>query len=168
MTYQAMNHLSDEALSDVLIGMGSAEAESHLAACAVCRGKVEEFRAGLDVLNAATLAWSEDRARRAPRIHAPSPADSRLYWPRVAALGWSLVAVVLLALVVPLWHPAHWFAPIHSAAVVAPPEDSQEQIAQDNELLKAVDAAIHPNEILPLKQVGLLERPHPRHRQRPH
>jgi hypothetical protein len=51
--------------------------------------------------------------------------------------------------------------------VVAPQEDSEAQIAQDNELLKAVNAAINPDEMSPFKEYDLSGRPHPRHRHRP-
>ena len=63
-------HLSDEALNDVLIGVGTSVSESHLAECPLCRGKVDEFQSDLGMWNAATLQWSEARAERAGRIQA--------------------------------------------------------------------------------------------------
>ena len=65
MTREAMNHLSDEALNDVLIGMGAPASESHLAVCPLCRSKVEAFQADLGAWNAATLNWSQARAEQA-------------------------------------------------------------------------------------------------------
>jgi hypothetical protein len=167
MTPETTNHLSDEALNDVLIGMGSLASESHLAACPLCRGKVEEFQSDLGAWNITTLNWSEARAERAGRIQARlsgiRPARRR---PPLAAMGWALAAAALLALAIPVGREAGMFGPNHGSTV-APQEDSEAQIAQDNELLKAVNAAINPEEMSPLKEYDLFGRPHPRHRHRP-
>jgi predicted anti-sigma-YlaC factor YlaD len=161
-------HLSDEALNDVLIGMGTSVSESHLAECPLCRGKVDEFQSDLGMWNAATLQWSEARAERAGRIQA-SRAQIRPARPRLplAALGWALAAVALVAIAIPVGRDVGSFGAHHGTAVVAPQEDSEAQIAQDNELLKAVNAAINPDEMSPLKEYDLSGRPHPRPRRRP-
>jgi predicted anti-sigma-YlaC factor YlaD len=156
-------HLSDEALNDVLIGIGSSASESHLAGCPLCRGKVEEFQSSLGAWNVATLNWSEARAERAGAIQV-RPAQPRL---PMAALGWALAAVALVAIAIPVWRDVSFLGSHHDTAVVAPQEDSEAQIAQDNELLKAVNAAINPDEMSPFKEYDLSGRPHPRHRHRP-
>ena len=69
MTPSLSNHLSEEALDDVLIGLGSAESEAHLAVCPECRAEVETFRGDVALFNAASVAWSESR-RPQPRLPA--------------------------------------------------------------------------------------------------
>jgi hypothetical protein len=136
--------------------------ESHLAACPLCRGKVEEFQSDLGAWNRTTLKWSEARAARAGRIQV-RPARRR---PPLAALGWALAAAALLAIAIPVGREAGMFGANHGTTV-AQQEESEAQIAQDNELLKAVNAAINPDEMSPLKEYDLFGRPHPRHRRRP-
>jgi predicted anti-sigma-YlaC factor YlaD len=156
-------HLTDEALNDVLIGMGSADAELHLAECPICRGKVEDFQSDVGAWNVAALNWSEARAERAGVMQL-RPARRR---PPLAALGWALAALALIAIAIPAGRESDLFGTHHATAVVAPQEDSEAQIAQDNELLKAVNAAINPDEMSPLKEYDLSGRPHPRHRRLP-
>lgn len=164
MMRESANHLSGDALNDVLIGMGSSESEAHLAECPLCRGKVENFRASLDLLNKTTLAWSEARSKAAGGIQ----AHPQRYRPSFASLGWAFFAVVLLlGLAVSVWRSPNVFPLHHSAKLVSPPEDSEAQIAQDNELLRAVNAAINPEVVSPFQEYDLSDRPHPRHRQRP-
>ena len=54
----ATNHLSEEALDDVLIGLGSAESQAHLEVCADCRAQVRTFLGDVALFNAASMAWS--------------------------------------------------------------------------------------------------------------
>jgi len=163
-TREAVNHLSDEALNDVLIGRGTEASQLHLEKCAFCREKVERFQSGLAAWKTAALHWSEARTERARQIRV------RPAWPRplLIALGWSLGAVALLAIVVPVGRERGLFGTHRDNAAFSRVEDSEAQIAQDNELLKAVNAAINPDEISPLMEYDLSERPHPRHRHRPH
>ena len=159
MTRETMNHLSEEALNDILIGMGCADSKAHLAECPLCRGKAEAFRSDLGAWNTATLNWSEARARRIQ----VRPAPRRLPLP---AFAWALAAAAVVAVAIPVGYETGFLGAHRNAAVVAPAaqEDSEAQIAQDNELLKAVDAAINPREISPLKEYDLSVRPFPHHR----
>ncbi|MGO8756545.1 MAG: hypothetical protein ACLQG3_00330 [Terracidiphilus sp.] len=163
MTRESTTHLSNDALNDVLIGLGDAESEFHLAACPLCRAKVEEFRSGLDTFNQTTQAWSEARSSTSPRIEV-RPRRLRL---SVPALSWALAAAVLLTVAAPVWRHNDFFPAHRDTQATGAPEDSEAQIAEDNELLKEVDAAINPEEVSPIKEYDLSVRPHPRHRQRP-
>jgi len=154
-------HLSEEALNDVLIGEASPAAASHLAGCAACRAKVEQTGLAMQLFNKASLAWSETRSitMQAPRV----PARGR-HLP-FATAAWAAVAGLLLVAAVPVWRHAERPAPQPGTMAVSSnmgAEDSETQIAQDNELLKAVDAAINPNEEPSLHEFGLSARPHHR------
>ena len=164
MTNESMQHLTDEALNDLLIGMGSAESQSHLASCSLCRQKIEDFRAGIDILNETTLAWSENRSSRARKIVAVRPWLNRIPLP---VLGLALAAAILLTIDTPVWRHNR-VDPVHQPVpVAAETQDTDEQIAQDNELLQAVNEAINPQDASPVNEYKLLDRPHPRHKQRP-
>jgi len=158
-----MNHLPDEALNDILIGMGSAEAEKHLSACPVCRGKVEEFRSGLEEFNQTTLVWSEARSNAMERIHARPRSQRGPY----TFVGWALTAAVLVAIAVPVLRHNDGFWSNQKTAQVTLPEDSDAQITKDNELLKAVNEAINQDDESLKNEHQLLERPHLRLKARP-
>lgn len=164
MTRESTNHLSGEALNDVLIGMGSSASESHLAACSLCRGRIEEFQSDLGAWNAATLNWSESRAARI-QVSRDQIRPARRPLP-LAALGWALAAMALVAIAIPVGRENGLFGTHRGTATVVPQEDSEAQIAQDNELLKAVNAAINPREMSPLKEYDFSDRPGPRHKHR--
>ena len=53
------SHLSDEALDDVLIGLGSLASHAHLAQCPQCRARVESFQTTGDLFNQASRQFSE-------------------------------------------------------------------------------------------------------------
>lgn len=159
MTSESTNHLSDEALNDVFIGMGSSESEVHLASCALCRERVERFQLGLDTFSKTTLAWSESRSDRMEPVRVRRPVlGIHLYTP----MRWALAAVLLLAIALPVWRSGGRFWSNQSTAHVPAQEDSDAQIAQDNELLKAVDGAITQDDASLNNEFQFLERTHPR------
>jgi hypothetical protein len=163
MIPERTSHLSDEALDDVLIGMGAPEAEKHLAACQVCRERVEAFRSGLDEFDQTTLAWSQARSNAMERIQV-RPRLQRL--PRTF-MGWALAVAVLLAIAIPLLRYNDHFWSNQNPTQISSSEDSETQIAQDNELLKAVNVAINEDNESLNNVDQLLGRPHPRQKTRP-
>jgi hypothetical protein len=158
MTTQLSNHLTEEALDDALIGLGSAESEAHLAVCPACRARVEEFRSDMKVFNDTTLAWSE--ARPVPSLQ--GAARPKAHLPVFAPVGWALAAVVLLLLCVSVWNHDQRSASHEGFASVATPEDSETQIAQDNEMLRQVDVALNTGEASPISEYHLADGQHPR------
>lgn len=156
MTQPHSAHLSEEALDDVLIGLGSPESDAHLAECEVCRGQLEEFRTGVRVFNQASLAWSEARPMRSPL----SPARSKVHPAVFAPAGWAFAAVVLLVTIgVPVWNHDHRTSPSNGTAPAAAVEDSPTQIAQDNDLLRSVDEALNASEASPINEYHLSDGP---------
>ena len=103
MTYESP-HLSEEALNDVLIGMGSYQSELHLASCPECRAKVETFRSGMNMFNETSLAWIESASSATPRSAVLRPKPRRLEF---RSIGWAVAALALLiATAVPLSYEA--------------------------------------------------------------
>jgi hypothetical protein len=155
MTPGSISHLSEDALDDVLIGLGSPEANAHVATCAECRAEVQAFRGDLQLFNAASMAWSKSRWPKA------QPTVPHAVRARVAFASWSAVAAVLVVVMaVAFWHQRQ--VPVLNQANTAQslPVDSEAQIAQDNQLLQAINAAISPDETSPILEYKISERPH--------
>ena len=147
------SHLSDEALDDVLIGLGSATAQEHLSKCSHCRARVEAFQSSVALFNQAAFAYSEARPAKTPLV-----GDRQRKLPARPVLAtWAAAAALLV-----LAGPAGWRLivprPVH-APTNAQTQDSQAQIAEDNELLRQVNAAIAPDEQSVVDQYQLLEGP---------
>jgi len=155
MTPASTTHLSEEALDDVLIGLGSAESHAHLAVCAECRAHVSTFHGDVALFNVASIAWSKSRR--------PQPRPSKASGTRVGAafIGWAAAVAMLVVMAVGIWqhHPAA--PPSQANTTHSLSADSEAQIEQDNQLLQAVNAAISPEEASPIEEYKMLESPHP-------
>ena len=155
MTPESTSHLSEEALDDVLIGLGSPESQAHLAGCGECQAQVRAFRGDMQLFNAASMAWSKSRwPKAAPSV--PRPVRTR-----VAFASWSAVAAALAGVMaVTIWHHRQE-APVVNQVNRSQslPVDSEAQIAQDNQLLQAINAAISPDETSPIDEYKISERP---------
>jgi hypothetical protein len=156
MTPACSAHLSDEAFDDVLIGMGSPESEAHLGTCQDCRLRVNAFRSDLALFNSASMAWTESQP-----VRVRATARKTVLRTRLAFVSWAGMAAVLAVMAVAILHhhgpPA---PPSHAAANVVQPADTEAQIAQDNQLLQAVNAAISPDEESPIDQYKLFQTRH--------
>jgi len=147
-------HLSEEALDDVLIGLGSTEAEAHLAACSQCNESLRQFRSSLHSFNQASLAWSESR----PVPQAMTKAVDRLREkPRglMTPLSWAMAAAVVAALAFQLWTYEFRQPATYPVATASQPADSEVQIAQDNQLLQSVNAALSASDVATPSEYGL-------------
>jgi hypothetical protein len=127
MTPEWATHLSDEALDDVLIGLGSAESETHLFSCPDCAARVAAFRADMSFFNSASIAWSESKKLRFPQTLARRTG----FRIRVSFVSWAAVAVALLVTAVVIGRHSPPVQPNHAYRVeIAQPVDSEAQIAQ--------------------------------------
>jgi anti-sigma factor RsiW len=152
MTPDFSTHLSEEALDDVLIGLGSNESHAHLAVCPECRAQVATFRGDIALFNSASMAWSQ--SRRPKQIE--SASRGRIL--QAAFLGWAVVAVALLVMAVGIWRHRLESLPHQADSVqLLHPADSADQIAQDNQLLQAVNLAISPVEASPIEEYKIME-----------
>ncbi len=153
MTPASTTHLSDEAFDDVLIGMGSPESEAHLASCQDCRRRVNSFRSDVALFNSASMAWAENQpAQLRPTVR------KTVHRARLAFVGWATTAAALAGMAVAVWHHHGPLAPLSQAtANVSQPADTEAQIAQDNQLLQAVNAAISPEEESPIDEYKLFQ-----------
>jgi len=133
-------HLSDDELDEILIGIATVDASTHLAGCSACGDRFAAFQSQLDSFNHATMAWSEARANTISRDIAAHRPTQRV---TLRAAWSSAVGFVVAA--------HHSSAPAPLAAIHAPmvmPEQEavqQHEIASDNEML----AAIHSEIVVP-------------------
>ena len=137
-------HLNDEALNDLLIGLGTTSAQAHLARCPECRVRVESFRETIVFFNDASLAWSENRVRSGTvRVSfAPRLRFALLSRPALS-FGVALAALLLLA-GPPVWRMVAP-RPVEPSPTSSEAVDYRAQIAEDNELMRAVNSAIDPD-----------------------
>ena len=163
MTTAQSVHLTEEAMNDVLIGLSLPESDAHLAACPVCSGQLEEFRSQMQLFNQTTLAWSEAR----PGVNLRTGSSRKVYQGIFAPAVWALAATVLLAVGLPIWNHFHRSYRNYAVVLPAAPGDNATQIAEDNDLLRSVNAALNDNEVSPLTEYHLADEPHPRRKARP-
>jgi hypothetical protein len=156
MTPECLTHLSEEALDDVLMGLGSRESEAHLVGCPECRARIEEFQGDVRFFNSASMAWSETKPLRFPQTERHGSGLRA----RVAFVSWAAVAVALLVMAVAIWRHTPATPPNHAGTGVSQPLDSEAQIAQDNALLQAVSAAISPDDQSPIEEYKIAGSPH--------
>ncbi|MDR3727338.1 MAG: hypothetical protein P4K86_09880 [Terracidiphilus sp.] len=162
MTQPWSAHLSEEALDDVLIGLGSPESDAHLAECEACRSQLEQFRSGMRNFNQASLAWSDARPLKS------LPARSKVRQAAFAPVGWAFATAVLLLIIgVPVWRHDHRIAPSNGTVPAVTIEDSPAQIAQDNDLLRSVDEALNSSEASPISEYHLSDGPQLHRKARP-
>jgi hypothetical protein len=163
MTIELSAHLSEEAMNDVLIGLGSPESNAHLAACPACRNQMQEFQSDMRLFNQTSLAWSETRSATMPL---PAPAQkSRIGI--FAPVGLALAAALLVAIGLLAWNHNPRSTQNFAAAPTPSQQDYEGQIAADNELMRSVDMALNAGEESPISEYRIVERPHPRLKTRP-
>jgi hypothetical protein len=150
MTPEPEAHLLEEAIYDVLVGLSSADTNAHLAMCGRCRGELKALRSELQVFNETTLAWCKARPAKCLCV----PPKWHVRQAIFAPVGWALAAAALVMIGMSSW--IHDRSPLDSASMVATtPELSEEQIAQDNDLLRSVNLALSANEESPLSEYHL-------------
>jgi len=155
MTPLSTTHLSEEALDDVLIDLGTAESHAHLAVCGECRAKIAIFRGDVALFNAASMSWSNSRRLQ------PLPTEGRGAHVRTIFIGWVAVAASLVLMAIGIWRYRPETPLRQANTVQSLPGDSEAQIAQDNQLLQAVNAAINPVEASPIDEYKIMESHHP-------
>ena len=153
-------HLTEDELEEALLGLHSAESDEHLASCALCRNKIEEFRGSLELFNQASMAWSEAKSNSLNRDLAEHKIPFRMSMRAVWTCAW--VFVVLLAGIVGLDERHHQAAEADSAqrAAATSPQSSPGsstalgEIASDNAMMQQIDAAINTPEPSPAELYG--------------
>jgi hypothetical protein len=147
-------HLTNEELTDNLLGVSSLTVNTHLLECTSCAQELQQLKGSMADFRGAALSWSEDAAvveRGTPRR---VPMKSR------PAAGWILVAaamVLFIAGATAYLHQNQIGDQTPSAQVSTPsgnPGVSQSQLDQDNQLLSQVSSEL--SEAVPAPMQPLL------------
>jgi hypothetical protein len=77
-----------------------------------------------------------------------------------------MVAAVLLAIGFPMWNH-HYLSRNYAPGPASTPENSEAQIAQDNELLQSVNLALNESDVPQINMYDLSDGPHPQLKVRP-
>jgi hypothetical protein len=146
-------HLSPDELESVLIGDAAPESTAHLAACEPCKAALAELEAPLAGFRAVTLAWSERRSATMPlRDLEASQSRAAAAWRKRFALSAGLAAALAIGVAVPVLHyeatpsdeaqsqpSAQAAATTETASAASEESPQQQQIARDNQMLRAID-----------------------------
>ena len=152
-------HLTQEELTDNLLGVSSLTVNAHLLSCPACANELDQLKNSISCFRGAAHAWSENalRADRSGSLARTLPARS---WP---AATWALAAAVMILFVAASTfylrdHQSRNQA--HSVQVSSPAtvlSASQSQIDQDNELLSQVNSEIAEAVPAPMQPLRLSE-----------
>lgn len=153
-TTSGSTHLTDEQFAECVTVAPSAESQLHLEECERCRQELEIFQSSLSAFETTAVAWSEAM----PKVDLRAAAKSRARRTMGRPLGWALATAALLFIAVPVWKHHDGSSAGTEPAVISSPDDSAEQIAQDNRLLQSVYAELTPQDVSPFKEYGMTDR----------
>jgi hypothetical protein len=136
-------HLTNEELTDSLLGVSSLSVNAHLLNCPACAGERDRLKNSIAVFGGAAHAWSGD-AMAADRTVSMVRALPKRSW----AASWALAAAafVLFAVGFVTYSRDHRGRDRNQSAQTAAPasviEASAAQIEKDNELMSQVNSEI--------------------------
>jgi hypothetical protein len=152
MSSVRLGHLTDEQFAECAIVAPSPESEAHLRECPQCREELTRFSASMDDFSRAAFAWSETRP--VVSLRAATRPQAGRGW--LVPATWAMAAALVLAAGAPMViHHDRQPASPANAAVVDGSDDSDAQIAEDNQLMRSVNMAIGVNDSSALRGYGL-------------
>lgn len=151
-------HLTDEELTDNLLGVSSLTVNAHLLNCPTCANELQQMKGAMAGFRAAAHAWSEN----AVAVERPVPlADT--FPKRSLFAGWALAAaaMILFAAGFAFYVREYQAQNRTSLAQVASPapgiSDSQSQIEKDNALLSQVNSELAEGVPAPMQPLQLAD-----------
>ena len=152
-------HLNEEQFERLLAGEDpGAEAAAHLHTCPECRRELETVGSAVGDLREISLAWAEQEGSRIP-----VPSRWALQWN--AAPRWSLAAAAMLLIVIGAGVHRHDVRARTAAARInihsMPPAPTQDSLAEDNQLLQAINEELQQQTRpqVPVSELGESSRP---------
>jgi predicted anti-sigma-YlaC factor YlaD len=156
-------HLTNEELTDNLLGVSSLTVNAHLINCPACSSELERMKHSISDFRSAAQAWSESPQRTHNVVSAVS-ATSQGLW----RSNWLLVAAAMIMFAVGLTFyvrnqqngdqaaVAHVTAP-GSATGSSQSQLEKDQLEKDNELLAQVDNELAEAVPMPMQPLRLVE-----------
>jgi predicted anti-sigma-YlaC factor YlaD len=148
--------MTEQEFTDLLIGVPvHAGVQEHVANCRDCAERLDVFEGAVHEFSSASLRWIEARPTTSLREVARQSARRATQ----VRYGWAVSGLVTVLLAIPIWTHTHrnvgGMQNEVGLANQAGVENSQAQIARDNELLKSVDVALSDAGPWPLQQFGM-------------
>jgi hypothetical protein len=156
-------HITQEEMTELLMGTRTSTLDCHLRACAECREEFERVKSSLALFRTASHAWTESLASKTSEmqqlISLPRARTSYASWWKLAA-----VMAVLLIVFAAAYRIKHTSGNDNTAkgttpnAVIAESSQNQiaqDQIAQDNELLAQVNSEISESVPTPMQPLQI-------------
>ena len=167
-------HLTNEELTDNLLGVSSLTVNAHLMHCPTCTGELERMKRSISDFRGAAEAWSENHLQTANSLSVTHAAPKTSWGLGNSGFGnWMLVAVAMIVFAAGLtfYMHNHRNSDQAEAVRVATPvntvETSQsqvdkgqmqkDQLEKDNELLSQVDSEIAEAVPAPMQPLRLME-----------
>lgn len=130
-------HLTNEEMTDRLLGVPSMTVDAHLIECQACLAEFNVMRAAIGNFRHAGHSWSENAVAVSRNLAAV--ASRRTTW----TAEWIVAAAFLLLMIVPVLYLRERKSPSATSSEKSPVAVSEQaQIEQDNELLTAVNSEI--------------------------
>ena len=130
-------HLTNEEMTDRLLGVPSMTVDAHLIECHECLAELDVMRASTGNFRDAAHSWSENAVAVSRNL---VPVASR---GRTWRSEWIVAAAFLLLMIVPVLYLRERKSPSATSSQESPVAVSEQaQIEQDNELLTAVNSEI--------------------------
>jgi predicted anti-sigma-YlaC factor YlaD len=161
-------HITQDEMTELLMGTRTSTLDCHLQACAECREELERVKSSLALFRTASHAWSESLGSevsemqpvlslpRARRIHASWGEAS---WWKLAAVAAVLLIVFAAAYRIKRTsvndNTAKGTTPNAVVAESSQNQIAQDQIAQDNELLAQVNSEISESVPTPMQPLQI-------------
>lgn len=140
MTNLPMNHLTEEELDDVLLGIGTAEAQSHLDTCELCTAQLAPFQTSVAAFNESSLAWAQAKSNTISRDLSTARLSTARRQPIAWAAGISSLAAIGFVLGLSLHRAPEVVTPASTTETAL--VDNAQEIAADNEMLAAINSEL--------------------------
>ena len=130
-------HLTNEEMTDRLLGVPSMTVDAHLIECQECLAELDVMRASTGNFRDAAHSWSENAVAVSRNLAAVASRG------RTWRSEWIVAAAFLLLMIVPVLYLRERKSPSATSSQESPVAVSEQaQIEQDNELLTAVNSEI--------------------------
>jgi hypothetical protein len=150
-------HITQEEMTELLMGTRTSTLDCHLQACAECRDELERVKSSLALFRTASHAWSERAASKTSEMQqviSLPRATSYASWWKLAAVAAVLLIVFAAAYRIKRTSPNGNTAKVTTPSTITT-ESSQNQIAQDNELLAQVNSEISESVPTPMQPLQI-------------
>jgi predicted anti-sigma-YlaC factor YlaD len=139
-------HLTNEELTDRLLGDPSMTIEAHLLECADCRKELSHLKESIGLFRGAAQEWSENAAM----VRRLSQREVKWTMPR-----WAIAVVAMLLLVVLPGLYLRKYRPGRAKVSPVTTVTTQTQIDEDNQLLSEVNSEISEGVPAPMQPLQL-------------